>query len=138
METSARRTFSSAGTVRFPWTLSARGFGDPAFDLAFCLNHLLLKFLWIRSAAPKLLDAFDRLASTYLEGLVWEPRGQLEARAASLLAGLLLARVDGKSPVEYLDASEREFVRRAALPIIASPIASPFELRRVWASRLGL
>jgi len=113
-------------------------FGDPAFDLAFCLNHLLLKTLWNRPAAPGLLDAFDGLAGAYLEGVVWEPRGQLEARAARLLAGLLLARVDGKSPVEYLGASEQEFVRRAALPMIASPVGSPFEVRRVWASRLGL
>ncbi len=29
-------------------------YGDPAFDLAFCLNHLLLKCLWNRigRAAP--------------------------------------------------------------------------------------
>jgi aminoglycoside phosphotransferase (APT) family kinase protein len=113
-------------------------FGDPAFDVAFCLNHLLLKTLWNRPEAPRLLDAFDRLAGAYREGVVWEPRDQLEARAAKLLAGLLLARVDGKSPVEYLGASDREFVRRTALPIIASPVVSPFEVRRVWASGLGL
>jgi aminoglycoside phosphotransferase (APT) family kinase protein len=113
-------------------------FGDPAFDLAFCLNHLLLKSLWNRPAAPRLLAAFDALAGAYLDGAVWESRRQLEARAAKLLAALLLARVDGKSPVEYLGASEREFVRRTSLPIIASPVASPSEVRRVWASRLEL
>jgi aminoglycoside phosphotransferase (APT) family kinase protein len=113
-------------------------FGDPAFDLAFCLNHLLLKSLWNRPAAPRLLEAFDRLAASYLDRVVWEPRSRLEARTAGLLAGLLLARVDGKSPVEYLGASEREFVRRISLQLIGSPAWSPFEVRRVWASRLGL
>ena len=39
----------------------------------------------------------------------------LEQRAAALLPGLLLARVDGKSPVEYItDDAQREPVRRAA------------------------
>src|SRR5581483_762593 len=33
-------------------------FGDPAFDLAFCLTHLLLKCLWTPSAAPRFLAAF--------------------------------------------------------------------------------
>src|SRR3546814_8703169 len=38
-------------------------YGDPAFDLAFCLNHLLLKCLWIPAAAPRFLVAFDALRS---------------------------------------------------------------------------
>ena len=39
----------------------------------------------------------------------------LEQRAAALLPGLFLARVDGKSPVEYLsDEADRERVRRVA------------------------
>ena len=36
-------------------------FGDPAFDLAFCLNHLLLKTLWVPSAERELLASFDAL-----------------------------------------------------------------------------
>src|SRR5207244_8802500 len=44
-------------------------FGDPAFDLAFCLNHLLLKCLWVPSAASRLLLTFDSLAETYLGGV---------------------------------------------------------------------
>ena len=37
-------------------------FGDPAFDLAFCLNHLLLKCLWVpaAAAAPSGLRHFGR------------------------------------------------------------------------------
>ena len=44
-------------------------YGDPAFDLAFCLNHLLLKCLWNRPAAAALLGAFDALAAAYLGGV---------------------------------------------------------------------
>ena len=84
--------------------------GDPAFDLAFCLNHLLLKCLW-NAGRPRdaFLAAFDALADAYLQGVDWEPRDALERRAAALLPGLFLARVDGKSPVEYItDDAQRE------------------------------
>src|SRR5690349_16116370 len=60
-------------------------YGDPAFDLAFCLNHLLLKCLWTPSAARGFLACFDALAEAYLAGAVWERRDALEARAAGLL-----------------------------------------------------
>jgi aminoglycoside phosphotransferase (APT) family kinase protein len=90
-------------------------FGDPAFDLAFCLNHLLLKCLWNPRVRARLLDCHRALASTYLAGVDWEPAAALEARAAALLPALMLARIDGKSPVEYLtDERDRERVRRFA------------------------
>src|SRR5690606_2049085 len=38
-------------------------YGDPAFDLAFCLNHLLLKSLWTPPAAAGFLRSFDALAA---------------------------------------------------------------------------
>ena len=95
--------------------------GDPAFDLAFCLNHLLLKCLWVPPSRDALLNAFDALAQAYLQGVDWEPRDVLEARVATLLPGLLLARVDGKSPVEYLvTEAERAPVRRCARALLAA------------------
>jgi thiamine kinase-like enzyme len=42
--------------------------GDPDFDLAFCLKHLLLKCLWNRAASPSFLSAFEALADSYLRG----------------------------------------------------------------------
>ncbi len=113
-------------------------YGDPAFDLAFCLNHLLLKCLWNRPCAARLLEAFESLAGVYLKGVMWEPRDEIEKRTARLLGGLLLARVDGKSPVEYLDAPGRDFVRQVSLGLIGAPVASPGDVARVWAMRLGL
>src|SRR5918994_3414129 len=44
-------------------------YGDPAFDLAFCLNHLLLKCLWTPRAARAFLGCFDVLAKAYLAGV---------------------------------------------------------------------
>lgn len=87
--------------------------GDPTFDLAFCLNHFLLKCLWIPPASDDFLACFTAMTSSYLAEVTWEEVDQLEARAASLLPGLLLARVDGKSPAEYITAeNDKDKVRR--------------------------
>ncbi|HEX5091854.1 MAG TPA: aminoglycoside phosphotransferase family protein [Burkholderiales bacterium] len=105
-------------------------YGDPAFDVAFCLNHLLLKCLWVPAAAPGFLACFDALATAYFG--VHRPRG-LEARAASLLPGLLLARVDGKSPVEYLtDEPPKARVRRVARALLETPPQTLAEVRTAW------
>jgi aminoglycoside phosphotransferase (APT) family kinase protein len=105
-------------------------YGDPAFDLAFCLNHLLLKCLWVPQAAPRFLECFDALARAYLGAHA--PAG-LEARAASLLPGLLLARVDGKSPVEYLtEEAQKDRVRRVARVLLLAPPATLAEVRAAW------
>jgi len=109
-------------------------YGDPAFDLGFCLNHLLLKCLWRPESAPRFLDCFDALARAYFEGVAWEPPPELERRAATLLPGLLLARVDGKSPVEYLvdDEAGKARVRRAARALFAAPPSKLGEVIAAW------
>jgi hypothetical protein len=69
----------------------------------------------------------------------WEAPNELEARAARLLPGLFLARVDGKSPVEYVtEESDRQLVRAVALPLIAAPAATLAEVRWAWAAKLGV
>jgi aminoglycoside phosphotransferase (APT) family kinase protein len=107
--------------------------GDPAFDIVFCLNHLLLKCLWTPAAREAFLACFDALADTYLTGVEWEPREAVEQRAARLLPGLLLARVDGKSPVEYLTADiQREPVRRCARALIRQPVSRLADVGAAW------
>src|SRR5262249_19397959 len=90
-------------------------YGDPAFDLGFCLNHLLLKCIWRPQHTNAYTAAFLALKNAYLEGVTWERPKVLEARAASLLAALMLARIDGKSPVEYITSDrDKAFVRARA------------------------
>jgi len=108
-------------------------YGDPAFDLAFCLNHMLLKCLWVPAASDAYLNCFDSLYTAYLQGCRWEEPLDLEARAASLLPGLLLARVDGKSPVEYVtNEAQKERVRRAARALLLEPPARLQQVRDAW------
>jgi aminoglycoside phosphotransferase (APT) family kinase protein len=111
--------------------------GDPAFDLAFCLNHLLLKCLWNTASAAAYLQCFDALAAAYLGGVDWEPAVVLERRAAHLLPGLLLARVDGKSPVEYLgDETQRDTVRRVARTLLLYPMDRLGDVALAWRKEL--
>lgn len=113
--------------------------GDPAFDLAFCLNHLLLKGLWRPDSAPDFLACFDALAAAYLAGVEWEPAAAFESRAARLLPGLFLARVDGKSPAEYLtDAAQKDRVRRVARALLLDPLETLAEIREAWTDEPGL
>src|ERR1700722_2136747 len=69
-------------------------FGDPAFDVAFCLNHLLLKCVWTPPAGAALPASFAARAASYLGAVDGEPGADIEARAARLLPALLLARID--------------------------------------------
>jgi 5-methylthioribose kinase len=113
-------------------------YGDPAFDLAFCLNHLLLKCLWTPRAQAEFLGCFDALSSSYLAGVLWEPRDTLELRAARLLPGLFLARVDGKSPVEYLtEEVDQNKVRKVARALLARPVERLDHVRAAWAEEIG-
>ena len=112
-------------------------FGDPAFDIAFCSAHLLLKALWRREHAPALLSAYGALRDGYLGGVQWEAESALDARAGPLLAALLLARVDGKSPVEYLaDPGSKAFVRQVARLLLARPSLSLQDVGQCWREQL--
>lgn len=88
-------------------------YGDPAFDLAFLLTHLLLKGRYHAPRQTGLGDMCRAFWERYLEVAGHSVDAQdLQPRVARLLLMVLLARVDGKSPVEYLDPGQREFVRR--------------------------
>ena len=89
-------------------------YGDPAFDVAFCLNHFFLKAAHMPQLAPALLQNAQDFLNSYLQEVTWEPVPELEYRIASLLPGLMLARIDGKSPVEYLAAERGAIVRKLA------------------------
>lgn len=109
-------------------------FGDPAFDLAFVLNHLVIKARVVAGADRALRASFDALRDAYLQAVDWEPREELEARAANLLAALALARVDGKSPLEYLDEAQRQGLRAAALAALAAGARTLEQVRDILLS----
>lgn len=91
-------------------------FGDPTFDLGFSLTHFLSKSHHL----PERREAFAKAACAYWDRyrsiVASEPwSDDLEGRAVRKTLGVLLARVRGRSPLEYLDQTERD--RQAAVVI---------------------
>ncbi len=100
-------------------------FGDPAFDVAFCLNHLLIKAIVFPSVRDALEASAEALWTGYRAGIDWEPPAVVQARVARILPALMLARVDGKSPLEYLTPESGDAVRRIACAALLGEGALP-------------
>lgn len=100
-------------------------FGDPAFDLGFFLTHLVAKAVHARAACRHYLALAGLFWRTYRAELAKvaaaDELADLKRRMMLNLAGCLLARVDGKSPLEYLDDAERKVVRQLGREWLASP-----------------
>ena len=108
-------------------------YGDPAFDIAFVLNHLLLKGAWHPEWRARYAAAFAALADAYFAQVRWEPAAELEARTAALLPGLMLARIDGKSPVEYLtNEVQKDEVREFTRTLLAAPLPRLAAIAARW------
>jgi Ser/Thr protein kinase RdoA (MazF antagonist) len=111
-------------------------FGDPVFDVAFFLNHLFLKSLHHaprRCGGDEMIDAFWR---AYAKKRTDAEAQAIEKRLVPLLLMLMLARVDGKSPVEYLAATKRNFIRDFVAEHLPSPPESLRALREIWLEQI--
>jgi aminoglycoside phosphotransferase (APT) family kinase protein len=106
-------------------------YADAAFDLSFFLNHLFLKSLY---HAPKQLpfDAMIATARSAYGKANSAHAGSVEARTAHLLPMLMLARVDGKSPAEYLNAEQQDFLRRFACEAIEAGSLNLDQIQSRW------
>jgi aminoglycoside phosphotransferase (APT) family kinase protein len=109
--------------------------GSAGFDPGYLLAHLLLKYEHRRDRA--LLDAAARFWGAYRTetGTVFADIDRLTVRT---LVGMLLARIDGKSPVEYLANTERDALRDCAAGLLDSTAAVPVAtLLSNWARLRG-
>lgn len=95
--------------------------GDPAFDSAFCLNHLILKAIKFPERSDRYLAAAGTFWHAYAERLMPGLDPEIEATTIRELGCLLLARIDGKSRIEYItDEPTRGFARDLAREILLS------------------
>ena len=84
------------------------------------------------------MSCFESLASAYLSQVDWENAAELEGRAARLLPALFLARIDGKSPVEYITLErDKNRVRAVARNLIATTPTKLAEIRDEWIKELS-
>lgn len=102
-------------------------FGDPAFDVAFLLNHLLLKSFHTKQHAAGLGAMAEKFWTTLRAQMPSVPN--FEIRTIEHLGALLLSRMDGKSPVEYIcDPDLKQQIRDFARRLILQPPVSVLEV----------
>jgi 5-methylthioribose kinase len=97
-------------------------FGDPAFDVGFALTHFLSKAHHLPEVSGRLASAAELFWQAYskeIMNLNWA--GSVETRVVRHTLGCLLARVAGKSPLEYLTPYERERQLGVVLALILKP-----------------
>jgi len=107
-------------------------YGDPVFDVAFLLNHLLLKSLHHPSSVLAARSTVNAFWDAYVQKQSDAHARQIEERLTPLLLMLLLARVDGKSPVEYLRPAEQNFIRNFVYEHLPSPPESLAGICDFW------
>ncbi|MGH7142756.1 MAG: phosphotransferase family protein [Planctomycetota bacterium] len=115
--------------------------GDPAFDLGFALAHLLSKAHHMPDRRKEFLLAAHLFFVHYLKRLVdhqalgaWIT--SLEPFAVRHALGCLLARVAGRSQLEYLTPEEKTRQRAIVLTLMAKPPATVEALARAWGDKL--
>ena len=105
--------------------------GDPAFDAAFLLNHLMLKSFYRPRDAGLYLQAAQEFWQSLAGSLKETADGGFETMTVRHLGALMLARIDGKSPVEYIrDDGLKARVRKVAKQIL---VRAPQLLAEVFA-----
>jgi 5-methylthioribose kinase len=100
--------------------------GDPTFDLAFLLSHLACKAIHRPDSAANYRAGAGTFLATYLG------RSSVEVDQRDLVrqAGcLLLARVDGKSPVDYFTPAQQHSARAVARRMLLSDVG---DLADLW------
>ena len=108
-------------------------YGDPAFDTGFLLNHLFLKALHRAPEGDALLALVGEAWRAYAAALGRHADAGIEARTVRLVLSLMIARVHGKSPVEYLtDPGKRRGLSDFACRHLARPPETVAGLAAAW------
>lgn len=102
--------------------------GDPVFDLAFCNNHLLLKSFLPNYPGKDYIKMSYEFINNYISNISWEDKSSFIERFIKILPLLLLARIDGKSPVEYFSQKEQRHTRDLAKYILDTKVNNIIQL----------
>jgi tRNA A-37 threonylcarbamoyl transferase component Bud32 len=108
-------------------------YGDPAFELAFLLNHILLKCLLLPLQTKNLLHFFAIIFEQYTPYIIWEDKNNFNYRLARILPILILARIDGDYPVEYIQENFiKNKIRKFCFNIMTMNFKTPLEIMDLW------
>jgi 5-methylthioribose kinase len=112
--------------------------GDPAFDVGFAMTHLLSKAHHVAAHRTEFIEAAREFWTIYFSPITTLALGDgLEARACRHTLACLLARVEGRSPLEYMSAGERDIQRKCVLKCIQEGPTTIADLITQFADVLG-
>jgi 5-methylthioribose kinase len=111
-------------------------YGDPAFDVGFALTHFLSKANHMIEKSARLTAAAARFWQIYFNEIAPLRWDAIEPRIVRHLLGCLLARVAGKSPLEYLTAEEATRQRGVTLLLIENPPSKVGDLIYEFAEKI--
>ncbi len=98
-------------------------FGDPVFDLVFFSNHLLIKSIFFKENSEKFAKSYMIFYKEYLKELSKKSYNAYLNRIIKMTPIMLLARIDGKSPVEYIKTNKlKNIIRKNAFKLLSRKI----------------
>jgi thiamine kinase-like enzyme len=113
-------------------------YGHPAFDVAFFSNHFILKAIKNKQWSAACINMLHFMLNIYFEKMDYMDKKQLEESFVKTLSLLMIARVDGKSPAEYItEESDKELIRKLAFTIMNDNIISYSDVLKLVISKLS-
>ena len=110
-------------------------YGDPVFDVAFFTNHIVLKSAHLRKWSAAFLNMLMYMTDTYFGSMTYDDPKTVEADCLKILAMMMIARIDGKSPVEYItEEKTKQLVRDMAFKLFKSDIENYHEAAELFYS----
>lgn len=113
-------------------------YGDPVFDIAFLINHFMLKALLLPEKSQQMIQLIEQFFQDYLSHATFISKETLEKQTVQLLLLLMLARVDGKSPVEYLEEDQKDVIRNFVYKSLPKGIEALDVLSDLWVNSIQL
>ncbi len=111
--------------------------GDPAFDIGFSLAHLLSKAHHLQAMRMAFAKAAIQYWQTYVSSAATQSWiSDMERRAVRHTLACCLARVAGRSPLEYLTLAERSVQARLVLGLLETLPTTIRDLVSDFVSRL--
>lgn len=112
-------------------------FGDPAFDIGFSLAHFMAKAYYLPESRGDFLSMARAYWRAYCQSLSPRMRAAVAERAPRHSLACFLARMAGRSPLEYLDQPQRDYLQGIALELMGQSPAELPSLFELYEDRIG-